>query len=144
MKEQTINSFLQLGQSGGASGQVYDPSGDSLLSLADTTQAQSIQLSETGYYRIVTLGRDILVAVNPDPRESDLSIMDAQALQNWETMVAGSTGNMELVNGVAVNLAEEEPVAIEIWRVLLILLAVIVISESSLGNRYLRFNIGTT
>ncbi|MDG2090157.1 MAG: BatA and WFA domain-containing protein [Gammaproteobacteria bacterium] len=144
VKEQTINSFLQLGQSGGASGQVYDPSGDSLLSLADTTQAQSIQLSETGYYRIVTLGRDILVAVNPDPRESDLSIMDAQALQNWETMVAGSTGNMELVNGVAVNLAEEEPVAIEIWRVLLILLAVIVISESSLGNRYLRFNIGTT
>ena len=144
VKEQTINSFLQLGQSGSASGQVYDPSGDSLLSLADTTQAQSIQLSETGYYRIVTLGRDILVAVNPDARESDLSIMDAQALQNWETMVAGSAGNMELVNGVAVNVAEEEPVAIEIWRVLLILLAVIVLSESLLGNRYLRFNIGTT
>ena len=141
VKEQTIDSFLQLGQNGGASGQVYDPSGDSLLSLADTTQAQSIQLSETGYYRIVTLGRDILVAVNPDARESDLTIMDAEALQNWESVVAGNT---EFVDGTTVSIVEEEPVAIEIWRVLLILLAVIVLSESLLGNRYLRFNTGTT
>ena len=144
VKQQAVNSFLPLGQNGGASGQVYSPSGDSLLSLADTTQAQNIQLTETGYYRIVTLGRDILVAVNPDARESDLSIMDAQALQNWETMVAGSTGNIELIEGVAVSIVDEEPVAIEIWRVLLILLAVIVLIESLLGNRYLRFNTGNT
>lgn len=142
VKEQTIDSFLQLGQSGGASGQVYDPSGDSLLSLADTTQAQSIQLSETGYYRIVSLGQDMLVAVNPDARESDLSLMDPQAIQNWQTMVASSAGDIELIDGVAVNIVEEEPVAIEIWRVLLILLAVIVLFESLLGNRYLRFNTG--
>jgi hypothetical protein len=142
VKEQTVNSFLPLGQNGGNSGQVYNPSGVSLLSLADTTQAQNIQLTETGYYRIVTLGRDILVAVNPDARESDLSLMDAQALQNWETMVSGSTGNIELIDGVAVSSVEEEPVAIEIWRVLLILLAVIVLTESLLGNRYLRFNTG--
>ena len=142
VKEQTVNSFLPLGQNGGASGQVYNPAGESLLSLADTTQAQNIQLTETGYYRIVTLGRDILVAVNPDARESDLSVMEAQALQNWETMVAGSTGNIELIEGVAVSIVEEEPVAIEIWRVLLILLAVIVLTESLLGNRYLRFNTG--
>ncbi len=144
VKEQTVNSFLPLGQNGGNSGQVYNPAGDSLLSLADTTQAQNIQLTESGYYRIVTLGRDILVAVNPDARESDLSLMDAQALQNWETMVASSAGNMELIDGVAVNIAEEEPVAIEIWRVLLILLALIVLTESLLGNRYLRFNTGNT
>ena len=144
VKEQTINSFLQLGQSGSAYGQVYDPSGESLLSLADTTQAQSIQLPETGYYRIVTFDRDILVAVNPDTRESDLSIMDTQAIQNWVTMVAGSARDMELVDGVAVSAAEQEPVGIEIWRVLLILLAVIVLAESLLGNRYLRFNTETT
>ena len=144
VKEQAVNSFLPLGQNGGSSGQVYNPSGDSLLSLADTTQAQNIQLTETGYYRIVTLGRDILIAVNPDARESDLSLMDAQALQNWETMVAGSTGNIELIEGVAVSVAEEDPVAIEIWRVLLILLAVIVLTESLLGNRYLRFDTGNS
>ncbi len=144
VKEQVINSYLQLGQNGGASGQVYDPDGDSLLSLADTTQAQSIQLSDPGYYRIVTLGLDSLVAVNPDPRESDLTLMDTQALQNWQTMVAGSAGNTELVDGTVITVNEEESVAIEIWRVLLILLAVIVLAESLLGNRYLRFNTGNT
>ncbi len=144
VKEQTVNSFLQLSQNDGAFGQIYDPSGNSLLSLADTTQAQSIQLRETGYYRVVSLDRDILVAVNSDARESDLSIMDPQAMHNWETMVAGSSGNMELVNGVAINLSEDEPIALEIWPVLLILLAVIVLAESLLGNRYLRFNIGNT
>ena len=144
VKEQTINSFLQLGQSGGASGQVYDPNGTSLLSLAATTRAQNIPLTETGYYRVVTLGRDVLVAVNPDARESDLTIMDAQTLQNWETMVAGSTGTTSLVDGVAINIADEEPVALEFWRVLLVLLAVIVLMESLLGNRYLRFNTGNT
>ncbi len=142
VKEQTVNSFLPLGQNGGNSGQVYNPSGERLLSLADTTQAQNIQLTETGYYRIVTLGRDVLVAVNPDARESDLSLMSTQALQNWETMVSGSAGNLELIDGVAVSSVEEEPVAIEIWRVLLILLALIVLTESLLGNRYLRFNTG--
>tara|TARA_R110000824_G_scaffold336_7_gene2101 strand:- start:15174 stop:17198 length:2025 start_codon:yes stop_codon:yes gene_type:complete len=144
VKEQTVNSFLQLGQNGGASGQVYDPAGVSLLSLAATTQAQNIQLSETGYYRVVTLGRDVLIAVNPDARESDLEIMDPQTLQNWETMVAGNAGATTLVDGVAVNIVNEEPVALEIWRVLLVLLAVIVLMESLLGNRYLRFNTGNT
>ena len=101
-------------------------------------------MTETGYYRVVTLGRDVLVAVNPDARESDLTIMDAQTLQNWETMVAGSTGTTSLVDGVAINIADEEPVALEFWRVLLVLLAVIVLMESLLGNRYLRFNTGNT
>lgn len=144
VKEQTVSSFLQLGQNGGASGQVYDPAGNRLLSLADTTQAQNIQLSETGYYRLTTLGGDVLVAVNPDPRESNLTLMPAQALQNWENMVANSGGAVSLVNGEAVSVVEEEPVALEAWRVLLVLLAVIVLVESLLGNRYLRFNTGSS
>lgn len=144
VREQTVNSFLQLGQNGGASGQVYDPAGNRLLSLADTTQAQNIQLSETGYYRITTLGGDVLVAVNPDPRESNLALMPAQALQNWENMVANSGGAVSTVDGVAVSVVEEEPVALEAWRVLLVLLAVIVLMESLLGNRYLRFNTGSS
>ncbi len=144
VKEQTVNSFLQLGQNGGASGQVYDPAGNRLLSLADTTQAQNIQLSETGYYRLTTLGGDVLVAVNPDPRESNLTLMPAQALQNWENMVANSGGAVSRVNGEAVSVVEEEPVALEAWRVLLVLLAVIVLVESLLGNCYLRFNTGSS
>ena len=135
---------MQLGQSGGAAGQVYDPDGNRLLSLADTTRAQNILLEQTGYYRITTLGGDVLVAVNPDPRESDLSLMPAQALQNWENMVATSAGAAGTANTIAVSAVEEEPVSLEIWRVLLVLLAVIVLMESLLGNRYLRFTTGNS
>lgn len=144
VREQTVNSFLQLGQSGGAAGQVYDPDGNRLLSLADTTRAQNILMEQTGYYRITTLGGDVLVAVNPDPRESDLSLMPAQALQNWENMVATSAGAAGTANTIAVSAVEEEPVSLEIWRVLLVLLAVIVLMESLLGNRYLRFTTGNS
>jgi len=144
VREQVVNSFLQLGQNGGASGQVYDPEGNRLLSLADTTQAQNILLNETGFYRISTLGGDVLVAVNPDPRESNLTLMEAQALQNWQNMVATSAGAVTVVDGEAVSVVDEEPVALEVWRVLLVLLAVIVLSESLLGNRYLRFNTGSS
>jgi len=49
-----------------------------------------------------------------------------------------------VVDGEAVSVVNEEPVALEVWRVLLVLLAVIVLSESLLGNRYLRFNTGSS
>ncbi len=51
-----IGELLQLSVAGGASGQVYDPDGESLLSLADTTQAQDISLDKTGYYQVFTSG----------------------------------------------------------------------------------------
>ena len=41
---------LPLAQAGAASGQVVDPDGDNLLSLADTTRAQRINLRKTRSY----------------------------------------------------------------------------------------------
>lgn len=71
VKEQLADSFLALAQTGGASGQVVDPDGESLLSLQDTTIAQDVQLNKRGYYQVFTPGGEVLVAVNPDIRESD-------------------------------------------------------------------------
>ncbi len=151
IKEQVVNSFIQLGQNGGTSGQVYAPNGESMLSLSDTTRAQNIQLTQTGYYTINTLGGEVLVAVNPDPRESDLRIMENQALENWKSIVSSSAGNStisspatELTEELELNSLVEEPVTKEAWHILLILLAVIVLLESILGNRYLRFSAGNT
>lgn len=143
IREQVAESFLQLSRSGGASGQVYDPDGESLLSLSDTTRAQDIALNKTGFYRVITPGGDVLVAVNPDRRESDLTVMDAQVLQNWQNVVAGtaSAGDAALAAGqeTAVENTEER----EIWRFFLILLVIIVLAESYLGNQHLRVKTGT-
>ncbi len=145
IREQVAESFLQLSLAGGASGQVFDPDGESLLSLSDTTQSQDIRLNKTGYYQVFTPGGEVLVAVNPDRRESDLTVMDAQVIQNWQNVVAG-TANAGLENlnqDSAVANQGEDREENEIWRIFLILLAIIVLAESILGNQYLRVRTGT-
>src|SRR5690606_1846854 len=82
VKEQVADTFLQLTRTGGASGQVIDPDGTSLLSLQDTTSTQDVQLNKTGYYQVFTPAGEVLVAVNADVRESDTTLMPVQTLQN--------------------------------------------------------------
>ncbi|MDC1528028.1 BatA and WFA domain-containing protein [Gammaproteobacteria bacterium] len=145
VREQVAESFLQLSLAGGASGQVFDPDGESLLSLSDTTQSQNIRLNKTGYYQVFTPAGEVLVAVNPDRRESDLTVMDAQVIQNWQNVVAGtaSAGEQNLNPDFGTANAGEEREENEIWRIFLILLAIIVLAESILGNQYLRVRTGT-
>ena len=143
IREQVAESFLQLSIIGGASGQVYDPDGESLLSLSATTQAQDIALNKTGYYQVFTPGGEVLVAVNPDRRESDLTIMDAQVLQNWQNVVAGTTNTGEQALNSQTEITTEDAEEQEIWRIFLVLLAIIVLAESILGNQHLRVKTGT-
>jgi len=143
VREQVAGSFLQLSRSGGASGQVFDPDGVSLLSLSDTTQAQDIALNKTGFYRVITPGGEVLVAVNPDRRESDLTVMDAQVLQNWQNVVAEAAGTGEQALDTGGEIAAEDMEEREIWRFFLILLVIIVLAESYLGNQHLRVRTGT-
>lgn len=122
---------LPLSSSGGASGQVIDPDGENVLSLADTTRSQRIQLDKTGFYEVYTPQGNYTVAVNPDPRESLLAPMDPQTLQRWEDAMGGSDE--------AAGTASTERIAesIELWHALLFILALVVIAESLLANTYL-------
>ena len=142
IREQVAESFLQLSLAGGSSGQVYDPDGISLLSLSDTTQAQDIALNKTGYYQVFSPAGEVLVAVNPDQRESDLTIMDAQVLQNWQNVVAGTANTSEQALNSESATGDEDLEENEIWRIFLILLALVVIAESLLGNQHLRIRTG--
>lgn len=140
-REQVIDSTLQLQASGGNSGQVYDPDGNRLLSLSDTTENRSVELSQTGFYQVFTPEGERLIAVNQDIRESDISRMDTQTIRNWQNSVAAAArgGSARTAGGDAQAALAE----IEIWRVILILLVIIVLAESLLGNRHLRVNTGS-
>jgi hypothetical protein len=143
VKQQVADSFLQLALTGGASGQVIDPDGASLLSLQDTTVAQDVPLTKRGYYQVFTPGGEVLVAVNPDIRESDPSPMPVATLQNWQSIVAGTAATdpgAALANASA---AREDREEIEFWRIVLVLLALMVLAESLLGNRYLNIKTGS-
>jgi hypothetical protein len=124
--------FLKLAQSGGSAGQVVDPDGRTILSLADTHRSQDVKLNRAGIYEIYTSDAEVLVAVNPDLRESDLSLMPAEARARWENALHGA-GTADAAAGDLK--IEQDPV--ELWHILLILLGIVALIESVLGNSYL-------
>jgi len=134
--DQVVRSFragatLPLSLVGGLSGQVIDPQGKTVLSLADTTQAQQIQLDQTGFYEVYTSQGDYVVAVNVDPRESQLDAMPADTMQRWIDAVNGSA------NTAPAPMFEPQAEPLELWHALLLILVIVLIAESLLGSWYL-------
>ena len=133
-KTHIAGATLPLALVGSVSGQVVDPDGNRILSLADTTREQQIKLNKPGFYTVYTTQEELSVAVNIDPLESDLQTISQEVLDRWQDATAGQ--------GPAANIAgsralEQEPVAVELWHWLLLLLALVIIGESVLGNTYL-------
>jgi hypothetical protein len=135
-RQHRVGDAIMLKRTGGASGQVIDPAGRTVLSLADTHAAQNVELAQAGFYEVYTPGRQSLIAVNPDPRESDPRAADADLLARWGEAGASLPGPSAAGNVTV------EPVTLELWHGLLLLLAVIVLAESLLANRYLNFRTG--
>ena len=130
-KSHLTGSSLPLSLTGSSSGQVIDPDGKNVLSLSDTTRAQQIKLNKPGFYEVYTSQGDYIVAVNTDPRESDLQRVADETLQRWAAAMGGETGDI----AATASSVESEP--IELWHALLFILALVLIGESVLGNSYL-------
>jgi hypothetical protein len=134
--EQVIDAFmagstLPLSLVGGISGQVVDPQGNTVLSLAGTTQAQQIQMDQTGFYEVYTSQGNYLAAVNVDPRESQLAMMPPENLQRWAAAMSGPA------DAAGLSTFEQQVVPVELWHALLFILALVLIGESMLANWYL-------
>jgi hypothetical protein len=122
---------LALVQDGAVSGQVIGPDGDALLSLADTASAQQVRLNQPGFYQVYTQEGSYTVAVNTDPRESSPRTIADETLGRWQAAMEG-----EAVPGTAATIDDGES-AIELWHVLLAVLALVFVGESMLGDFYL-------
>jgi hypothetical protein len=99
--------------------------------LADTTRAQQIQLDKTGFYEVYTSQGDYVVAVNVDPRESELTAIDADTLQRWVEAMGSD------VNTVMAHAIEQSGEPLELWHGLLFILMLVLIGESVLANQHL-------
>ena len=130
-KTYTTGASLPLSLIGSASGQVVDPDGNTVLSLADTTRAQQINLDRPGFYEVYTPQDNMLVAANIDPLESELSTISQEVLDRWHD----ATARLDDIAAGQSCLVESEP--LELWHWLLFILAVVIIVESILGNTYL-------
>ena len=130
-KTHTAGASLPLSLIGSVSGQVVDPDGNTVLSLADTTRAQQIKLDKPGFYEVYTPEGSTLVAANVDPRESELSKISQQLLDRWQD----ATVRTDRIGDGQSAIVEAAP--LELWHWLLLFLALVFIAESLLGNSYL-------
>ena len=84
--------------------EVIDPDGRRPLSLSEARTAQSLRLEHAGFYQIhFANGRDAVIGVNPDRRESDLApipddmleALERKLLQRGKTVPAGAAAPQE-------------------------------------------------
>jgi hypothetical protein len=135
-----VDSFVQLRNpvnqgSGAASKATVDiigPDGKRPLSLKEAAAAESFQLARAGFYQIrFANGRDALIAVNPDRRESDLAVIPDDVLKLWSGANAGGTQPAQEAAAAATNSVS----GLWWWVMLLVLMAAL--AESALASRYL-------
>ncbi len=133
--EADLGSTLAVRALGLQGGQIFDPRGEKALGLG--AGSDDVLLDQVGFYEVVGGGTTELVAVNFDPRESDLTPIDAATLDRWRGLGVRAADQ----NQVAVPIsADEVPNPLGPWLIIFLLLLVIV--ESAVGNWHLRVRRG--
>jgi hypothetical protein len=133
-----VDSFVQLRstvtQVGAATSvEVIGPDGQRPLSLSQARTAQSIRLDRAGFYQIrFANGRDAVIGVNPDRRESDLQPLAADVLQLW----SGSSG------AASSETAGAQPIALKyrlvsLWWYVMALALVAALAEAVFASGYM-------
>jgi hypothetical protein len=134
---QLVDSFVEL-RSGAepvgaiATVEVIDPTGHRPLSLSEARTVQTFQLRRTGFYQVrFANGRDAVIGVNPDRRESDLQAMPVDIQQLW----SGNAGEPVQTTTLAADDVKYRRVSLS-WYVMLFALAVAV-TESVIASGYM-------
>jgi len=116
--------------------EVTDPEGKRPLSLSEATSAQLFRLTEAGYYQFrLANGRQDEVAVNPDPKESNLDVIPEDVVALWQGKREQSSQEPSAAGSATLR---QMPYPLW-WYVMLLVLAAALV-ESALATRYL----GTT
>jgi len=131
-----VDSFLELRtakeQSVGV--EVVDPDGKRPLSLKEAATAQSFQLSRAGFYQLrLASGREDLVGVNADRRESDLDVIPRETLALW----TGNTANTDEQASNPGGATQDQKRPYSLWWYAVLLLLVATLAESLLSSQYL-------
>ena len=133
-----VDSFVQLrsgAQPVGAatSVEVIDPDGRRPLSLSEARTVQSLRLERAGFYQIrFGNGRDAVIGVNPDRRESDLQPLPSDVQRLWSGSSSGDTSQKASASTIEVGY---RPVSL--WWYVMFLALLVVLAETAFANGYL-------
>jgi hypothetical protein len=132
-----VDSFVQLrtGQPLGsvANVEIIDPDGRRPLSLSEARSVQSFRLERAGFYQIrFANGRDAVIGVNPDRRESDLQPLGEDVQQLWS---GSSTSAPTRAAGAAPNTVKYRPMSL--WWYVMLLALLVALAETVLASGYM-------
>ena len=133
--EADLGSTLAVRALGLSGGQIFDPRGEPALGLG--AGSDDVVLDQVGFYEVVGGGVTEVVAVNFDPRESDLTSIDAATLDRWRGLGVRADDQAQTA---ASGTEETVPSSLGPWLVLLLL--ALVVMESAVGNWHLRIRRG--
>jgi hypothetical protein len=113
--------------------EVLDPAGARLLSLEQAAKATSFAAPAEGFYEIRRAnGRQSLVAVNTDRRESDFARIEPDTLSLWK-----ATGVPDAKPGGPQSPAGERTERYSPWWWLLLAVTILTLVEGVLSSQYL-------
>ncbi len=117
----------------GTAVEVIDPEGKRPLTLKEAAAAESFAVNREGYYEIRrTNGRQEMLAVHADRRESDLAPLPAETLALWKNSGSGDTSPSDASSETG-----ERTTKWSLGPYLVILLLLVALAESLVADRYL-------
>ena len=128
-----VDAYLELrnAREQGQGVEITGPDGQRPLTLSQAATAQSFQLTEAGYYQLrLANGRQNLVGVNPDPKESNLDVIPGDLMALWQ---GKSTNQTQQASGAA----PPQKTPQSLWWYIMLLLFAAALGESVLASRYL-------
>jgi aerotolerance regulator-like protein/VWA domain-containing protein len=113
--------------------EVVDPDLHRPLSLNEAATAQSLRLTRAGFYQVrLANGREEVVGVNPDRRESSLDVVPDDVLALWR----GSPKSIEPPASTG-GRAPQEHEPFSVWWYIMLLVLTVALAESWLASRHL-------
>jgi hypothetical protein len=129
-----VGTAVTTGLTAASGGQIFDPQGQRVLNLADTTHADRLIPEQTGFYEVRSGQGVRWIAVNVDARESDLSRMPLESLRRWE----GLRTQAPVTPAEPLSAATPKPEQPRsLGYLILLLAALLVLIEFIMGNHYL-------
>jgi hypothetical protein len=133
-----VDSFVQLRSAAEpvgevASVEVVDPDGRRPLSLSEARTVQTFRLQRAGFYQIrFANGRDAVIGVNPDRRESDLEPIAQDVQQLW----SGSKGEAS-IQTTAAAAGDPKYRRVSLWWYVMLFALVVALAETVLASSYM-------
>ena len=116
-----------------ASVQVAGPAGSRPLSLGEARTARTLKLERAGFYQIhLANGRDAVIGVNPDRRESDLTPMPEDLQRLWSGSATRGAGD-----GAVAPPVESRMQPVSLWWWVMLLAVVAALAESVVATGYM-------